>query len=219
MLIETMTTKEYRDAMLLYSSALKELNTKLEIINEEFAVKLKANPIEQIESRLKTPQSIAAKLVRRGYEPTLENALQYIDDIAGIRIICSFTSDIYKIATVITAQSYAKILRVKDYIQSPKSNGYRSYHMLVEVPVFMSGHIEYTRVEIQIRTIAMDFWASLEHKLRYKFEHAVPENLSNDLTDCATIVAALDEKMQSLNEDIEQYKPENLLNVQSNIAT
>lgn len=206
MLIENMTNREYRGAMLLYTSALKDLNVKLEIINEEFALRLKNNPIEHIKSRLKSPRSIARKLIKRGYEPTLENALEYIDDIAGIRIICSFTEDIYRIATVIEAQSYIRVIKVKDYIQNPKENGYRSYHMLIEIPVNMADRVEYTKVEIQIRTIAMDFWASLEHKIRYKFESEVPSSINEDLLTCANIVASLDEKMLSLNNDIEKYK-------------
>lgn len=205
MLIEQMTSKDYHNAMLLYSGALKELNTKFEIINEEFAIRLKSNPIEHIKSRLKTPRSIAKKLSKKGLEPTLENAVKYIDDIAGIRIICSFTEDIYHIATVIQAQRYINVLKIKDYMQNPKANGYRSYHMIVEVPVCLSGKTEMTRVEIQIRTIAMDFWASLEHKIRYKFESEVPGNINEDLLECANIISSLDEKMLSLNNEIEHY--------------
>lgn len=205
MLIEQMTSKDYHNAMLLYSGALKELNTKFEIINEEFAIRLKSNPIEHIKSRLKTPRSIAKKLSKKGLEPTLENAVKYIDDIAGIRIICSFTEDIYHIATVIQAQGYINVLKIKDYMQNPKANGYRSYHMIVEVPVCLSGKTEMTRVEIQIRTIAMDFWASLEHKIRYKFESEVPGNINEDLLECANIISSLDEKMLSLNNEIEHY--------------
>ncbi len=201
-----MTNNEYNEAMLLYSSALKELNVKLSIINDEFAARLNNNPIEHIKSRLKTPQSIAAKLRKKGYEPTLENAVKYVDDIAGIRIICSFTADIYHIAAVIKSQPYLKILRLKDYIENPKATGYRSYHMLVEAPVYMSGKIESAKVEIQIRTIAMDFWASLEHKIRYKFSSSIPNLLNNELIECADIAAALDEKMFELNKEIEKYK-------------
>ena len=206
MLIEQMTNREYRTAMLLYSAALKELDVKLQIINEEFSTRLKSNPIEHVKSRLKTPSSIAKKLIKRGFEPTLENAIEHIDDIAGIRIICSFTEDIYHIASVLQRQSYINVLKIKDYMQKPKSNGYRSYHMIVEIPVFMSGKTEMTRVEIQIRTIAMDFWASLEHKIRYKFESEVPQNINDDLFECASIISSLDEKMLSLNTEIEQYE-------------
>lgn len=205
MLLENMTTKDYRNAMFLYSCALKSVITKLETINEEFAITTKKNPIETIKSRLKSVQSIAYKLHRRGYEPTLENALLHLDDLAGARVICSFVPDIYKIAEIIKAHSDITVLRVKDYIENPKPNGYRSYHMLLEVPVCLSTETKMTKVELQIRTIAMDFWATLEHKIRYKFEKSVPDSLNNDLLECATIVASLDAKMYDLNKQIEMY--------------
>ena len=199
-----MTNKQYHAAMLTYTAALKQMNVLLETINEEFALRLKTNPIDHIKSRLKSLQSIAAKLQKKGLDPTWENAEKNIEDIAGIRIICSFTTDIYRIATVIEAQSQLKVLKVKDYIINPKPSGYRSYHMLVEVPVFLSGTIENTLVEIQIRTIAMDFWASLEHKLRYKYENEIPAYFSDELTNCARIIASLDDKMMRLNDEIER---------------
>lgn len=205
MLLENMTTNNYRNAMFLYSCALKSVITKLETINEEFALTTKKNPIESIKSRLKSVQSIEMKLKRRGYEPTLENALTYLDDLAGARVICSFIPDIYKIADIIKKHSDITVLRVKDYIENPKPNGYRSYHMLLEVPVCLSTEIKPTKVELQIRTIAMDFWATLEHKIRYKFEKSVPDSLNNDLLECATIVASLDDKMYDLNKQIETY--------------
>lgn len=201
--IEGMSVQEFKNATLNYSSALKTLNVMFETINDEFISRSMSNPIEHIKSRLKTPQSISAKLKKRGYEPTWENAVSYIDDIAGIRIICSFTSDIYKIATVIEAQSHIKVLRVKDYITNPKNSGYRSYHMLIEVPVHLSARVENVRVEVQIRTIAMDFWASLEHKMRYKYKTEIPARLSEELNDCADIVAFLDERMMRLNNAID----------------
>jgi putative GTP pyrophosphokinase len=208
MLIENMSPQEYRKAMFLYSGALREMTTKIDIIDEEFAVGSKTNPIEYVKARLKSPDSIRAKLIRRGFEPTFENALEYIDDIAGVRITCSFTPDIYRVAKIIARQADVKVLRVKDYIKKPKENGYRSYHMLVELPVSLRDEAVHTRVEVQIRTIAMDFWASLEHKIRYKFETEIPENLNFDLVECAEIVAYLDEKMYSLNTEIEKYKIE-----------
>lgn len=205
MLFDEMSGSEYKKAMFLYSGALKEMNTKIQIINGEFALNHKTNPIEHVKSRLKTTDSIVAKLIRRGYEPTFDNALKYIDDIAGIRIICAFTKDIYSLVDIINSQSDITVLKVKDYIKKPKENGYRSYHMIVDVPIYMSSEKTSARVEIQIRTIAMDFWASLEHKMRYKFESAVPENLNFDLLECAEIVSYLDEKMMSLNDEIEHY--------------
>lgn len=199
-----MSAQAFANAVINYKSALKNLNVMFETINEEFISRSMSNPIEHVKSRLKTPQSISAKLIKRGWEPTWENAVKYIDDIAGIRIICSFTSDIYKLATVIQAQSHIKILRIKDYIINPKPSGYRSYHMLVEVPVYLSARVETVRVEIQIRTIAMDFWASLEHKMKYKYESSIPPELTRELVDCANIVSFLDERMARLNEEIEK---------------
>lgn len=202
--IENMSAEAYNNAVINYKSALKSMNVMFETISDEFVSRSMSDPIEHKKTRLKTPQSIAAKLVKRGWEPTWENAVKHIDDIAGIRIICSFTSDIYKIATVIEAQKHIKVLGVKDYIENPKQSGYRSYHMLVEVPVYLSSKMEYVRVEIQIRTIAMDFWASLEHKMRYKYNSDVPAKLSEELNDCANIVSFLDERMARLNAEIEK---------------
>ncbi|MCH5185386.1 MAG: GTP pyrophosphokinase family protein [Oscillospiraceae bacterium] len=206
MLIESMTAKQYREKMYLYGSALKIINTKFEIINEDFNIMRKANPIESMKSRLKSAESAAAKLIRKGYEPTIENAVQYLDDLAGMRIICGFTEDIFSLVDVVHKQSDLKVLKVKDYITHPKKNGYRSYHMLVKVPVRTSDGISETKAEIQIRTIAMDFWASLEHKIRYKFEGRIPEELNFELVECADIVAYLDHKMLSLNNEMKKYK-------------
>ena len=202
--IEKMPAEAYRKATINYSAALKSLNVMFETINEEFMSRSMSNPIEHIKSRLKTAESISSKLKRKEIEPTWENAVKYIDDIAGIRIICSFTTDIYRIATVIEAQKHIKVLKVKDYINNPKSTGYRSYHMLVEVPVYLSARVENVIVEIQIRTIAMDFWASLEHKMRYKYKSEIPKALSDELNDCAEVVSLLDERMMHLNTQIEE---------------
>ena len=190
----------------LYNSALKEVGTKLEILNDEFVHIHKYNPIEYIKSRLKSPESICKKLKRNGHDTSLENMVQYINDIAGIRIVCSFTSDIYRMAEMIGKQNDLTVISVKDYIKHPKTSGYKSYHMLVTVPIFLSDKVVDTMVEIQIRTIAMDFWASLEHKIYYKFEGNAPEYISSDLRACAEIVSRLDEKMLSLNEAILKAK-------------
>lgn len=206
MLIESMTAKQYREKMYLHSSALRIINTKFGIINEDFNITKKTNPIESIKSRLKSPESAAQKLITKGYEPTIENALAYLDDLAGIRIICGFTEDIFALVDVVHKQEDLKVLKVKDYITNPKKNGYRSYHMLVKVPVRTADAVTETKVEIQIRTIAMDFWASLEHKIRYKFESRIPEELNFDLVECADIVAYLDHKMLSLNNEMKKYK-------------
>jgi putative GTP pyrophosphokinase len=186
----------------LYNSALKEVRTKVEILNDEFQQVHQYNPIEYIKSRIKTPESIVKKLKRYGYESSIDNMVSYVNDIAGIRIVCSFTSDIYKLAEMIGKQNDLTVISIKDYIKNPKESGYKSYHMLVTVPIFLSDRVIDTKVEIQIRTMAMDFWASLEHKIHYKFEGNVPEHIQSELIECADMVAALDDKMLSLNEEV-----------------
>ena len=200
--------ESWEEVILIYRSALKQIATKLEILNDEFQHVHRYNPIEHIKSRLKTSESIVKKLRRQGHESTIHNMVQYVNDIAGIRVICSFTSDIYRIAEMITNQGDIKVISVKDYLVNPKPSGYKSYHMLVSVPVYLSDRIVDTKVEIQIRTIAMDFWASLEHKIYYKFEGDAPEYISRDLRECAGIVSKLDAKMLSLNNAILQAKKE-----------
>lgn len=196
----------WKEVNLIYSSALKEIGTKLEILNDEFQHVHSYNPIEHIKSRLKTSESIVKKLKKNGYESTIENMVEYINDIAGIRVICSFTSDIYKIANMIRGQNDLKILSVKDYISYPKASGYKSYHMIVAVPIFLSDRITEAKVEIQIRTVAMDFWASLEHKINYKFEGNIPEYIKDELIDCAEMVSELDAKMMALNEEVQKLE-------------
>ena len=192
----------WKTVMFLYTSALKEVGTKLEILNDEFQHVHSYNPIEHIKTRIKTPESIVKKLKRNGHETSIENMVKYVNDIAGVRLICSFTSDIYKLAEMIGNQTDLKVLSIKDYIKNPKESGYKSYHMLVSVPIFLSDSVVDTKVEIQIRTIAMDFWASLEHKIYYKFEGNAPDYISRDLKECADMVATLDDKMLQLNEAI-----------------
>ena len=193
---------------LIYSAALKEVNTKLEILNAEFQMAHRYNPIEHLSARIKSPESIAKKLRHQGRAVTVENIVRYINDVAGIRIICSFTSDIYKLSELIRKQSDVKVLKIKDYIANPKENGYTSYHMIVSVPIFLSDMTIDTKVEIQIRTIAMDFWASLEHKMYYKFEGNAPENIRRELKECADLVGFLDRKMMAINEEIKKYSDE-----------
>ncbi|MDE7209828.1 MAG: GTP pyrophosphokinase family protein [Lachnospiraceae bacterium] len=192
--------------LLLYNAALLEIGTKLEILNNEFKQAHQYNPIEHITSRVKSPQSIAKKMRHNGREMTVENVVKYINDIAGIRIICSFTSDIYRIADLIAKQSDITVLKVKDYIVNPKPNGYTSYHMIVSVPIFLSDEVIDTKVEIQIRTIAMDFWASLEHKIYYKFEGNAPDHITRELKECADLVSFLDRKMLAINEEVQNCK-------------
>ncbi|EOS22726.1 hypothetical protein C806_03338 [Lachnospiraceae bacterium 3-1] len=196
----------WETVIFLYNSALKEVGTKVDILNDEFRHVHKYNPIEYVKSRIKSPESIVKKLKRHGYESTIDNMVKHINDIAGIRVVCSFTSDIYRLAEMIGRQNDLTVVSIKDYIKNPKESGYKSFHMLVTVPIFLSNGVVDTKVEIQIRTIAMDFWASLEHKIYYKFEGNAPEYISQDLRECAEIVSMLDAKMLSLNEAIIQAK-------------
>lgn len=205
---QTTSLEEWKRMQLIYSAALKEVNTKLEILNAEFQMAHRYNPIEHITARIKSPESIAKKLRHQGRAVTVENIVRYINDVAGIRIICSFTSDIYRISELIRKQSDVKVLKIKDYIANPKKNGYTSYHMIVSVPIFLSDMTIDTKVEIQIRTIAMDFWASLEHKMYYKFEGNAPENIRRELKECADLVGFLDRKMMAINEEIQKYSDE-----------
>lgn len=202
MLIENMSNHDLRLAMLPYSSALKVVNMYVETIEEELFANRRSNPIEHVKVRLKRPSSIARKLEKRGLEATVDNAVKYIDDIAGVRIVCLFQDDIYVIANVIKSLPNIRIVRIKDYIKEPKDNGYRSYHMHIEIPVRMLDGEQFVEVEIQIRTVAMDFWASVEHKIRYKKEPEIPDKISADLIKCANLIEKIDSKMQKLNKKI-----------------
>lgn len=198
----------WKEVMLIYNAALKQITTKLEILNDEFHHVHRYNPIEHIKSRIKTSESIVKKLKRHGYESTIKNMIQQVNDIAGIRVICSFTSDIYQIAGMISHHTDIRVLGVKDYIIKPKESGYKSYHMLVTVPVYLSDRIIDTKVEIQIRTAAMDFWATLEHKIYYKFEGNAPSYFREELAECARMVSDLDNRMLSLNNEILRLESE-----------
>lgn len=192
----------WKEVQLVYNSALKEIGTKLEILNDEFHHVHQYNPIEHIKARLKSPESIVKKLKKHGYESTIQNMVKYVNDIAGVRVICSFTSDIYRIAEMLINQNDIKVCSVKDYILNPKPSGYKSYHLIVTVPIFLSDRIIDAKVEIQIRTVAMDFWASLEHKIYYKFEGNAPEHIKRELVECAMMVSDLDARMLSLNDEV-----------------
>ena len=195
----------WKTIIFLYNAALKEVGTKLEILNDEFQHVHQYNPIEHIKTRIKTPESIVKKLRRYGHETSIENMVRYVNDIAAIRISCSFTSDIYLIADMISKQNDLTILARRDYMKNPKKSGYRSYHMLVTTPVFLSDSIIDTKVEIQIRTVAQDFWATLEHKMHYKFEGDGPDYITKELRECARYVAELDTRMEELNNEIQKY--------------
>ena len=194
--------------MMLYKFALDELETKIEILKQEFHLLHDYNPIEHTKSRIKTPESILKKLYRKGGEITFASIKENVKDIAGMRITCSFISDIYRISEMLQKQRDITFLEVKDYIKNPKPNGYQSLHLLVEVPVFMSDREERVCVEIQIRTIAMDFWASLEHKIYYKCNQSVPEKLLGELKDAADSVTALDRQMERLHNEIKTFRAE-----------
>jgi len=195
---------QFQEAMMMYTCAIREVKTKLEVLNDELSVRNKRNPIELIKSRVKKPMSIVEKLQRRGYPVTLDSMIENLDDVAGIRVICSFVDDIYDVADMLVRQDDIRVIAIKDYIKNPKENGYRSYHMIIEVPVFFSDKKQPMRVEVQIRTIAMDFWASLDHQLRYKKEVANAEKISMELKECAESIAATDEKMLAIRKTIEQ---------------
>ncbi len=192
--------------MMMYEFALKELETKIEILNDEFLALHEYNPIEHTKSRVKSPESLMKKLQRKGGAESLDEIRETVRDIAGLRITCSFTEDIYWVSNMLKNQTDIQVIEIKDYIQNPKPNGYRSLHMIIQVPVFMSDRQESVYVEVQIRTIAMDFWASLEHKIFYKYEGAVPAQLTNELKDAAESATALDHKMEKLRHEIESIK-------------
>ena len=194
----------WQEVILVYNAALKQINTKLEILNDEFQHVHQYNPIEHIKSRIKTSESIVKKLKRYGYESTIDNMVNYVNDIAGIRIVCSFTSDIYRMAEMIGKQNDLTVVSVKDYIKHPKESGYKSYHMLVTVPIFLSDRVVDTKVEIQIRTIAMDFWASLDHKLKYKKNVKNPELIAAELKKCADTISSVDLRMQEIRNMMEE---------------
>ncbi|MGG4217681.1 GTP pyrophosphokinase family protein [Paenibacillus jamilae] len=192
--------------MLIYKFALDEMETKIEILKQEFQALHDYSPIEHTKSRLKSPESIMNKMLRKNSELSLEAIKDSIKDIAGLRITCSFISDIYDVSNMLQRQSDLKVLEIKDYIKNPKPNGYQSLHLLVQVPVFMSDCEELVCVEVQIRTIAMDFWASLEHKIFYKYNQSVPESLTRELKNAADSANALDLQMERLHREIKEIK-------------
>ncbi len=190
------------ELMLKYNLALDLLETQLNMIIKEFEFKNKYNPVEHIKSRLKSESSALEKLEKKGYDITIENLINHIHDMIGVRIVCSFISDVYDIVNIIKNSKQFKIKSEKDYIENPKDTGYISYHMIVLVPIYFNDNIEYIEAEIQIRTIAMDFWASLDHKIQYKFPEETPENIKQELYDCSLVIQALDKKMYELNENV-----------------
>lgn len=182
----------------VYEAGIKEIQTKLEILDSEFKVKFDHNPIHHIESRLKKPESIIKKAIDKDITLTEKEIMNHIHDIAGIRVICNYRDDVYVVAQLLIDQDDIRLIKIKDYIQNPKPNGYRSLHLVLEVPIFLAEGVQPIHVEVQLRTIAMDFWASLEHKLRYKTENNVPEDIKEELIQCAIDISELDNKMQNI---------------------
>lgn len=189
---------EFQQIMMIYEGAVKEITTKLDILNKEYKVTGRRNPIETIKSRIKSPESIAKKLQDKGYPVTFDAMTEHLDDIAGVRIVCPYICDIYTIADMLLAQPDIKKIEEKDYIKNPKESGYRSLHLVIEIPVFLSNSTHEVRVEIQLRTIAMDFWASLEHELRYKTQAHVNESVRRELRHAAEGIANIDREMEEI---------------------
>lgn len=200
------SAKQLQTMLMMYSCAIREFKTKVEVLNDELSIRSQRNPIEFIKSRVKTPISIYNKLKRKGFEISLDAVRNQLFDVAGVRIICSFVDDIYKIADMIVKQDDIKVLEVKDYIKNPKLNGYRSLHMICQIPVFFSDRKELLSVEVQIRTIAMDFWATLEHDLRYKKDLPLIQEIQDELHECAEAIAMTDNKMMEIRDKIEVYQ-------------
>jgi len=187
--------QEMVEMRLLYNAAIKQISTKLEILNEEFNVKNARNPIHHVEARMKSPQSIIKKLNLKNMDISITSAKQ-LNDIAGIRVVCGYLDDVYNIAEMLLMQTDIKLVKYQDYIKEPNFNGYRSLHLDIEVPVFLSDHIENVIVEVQIRTVAQDFWASLEHDIRYKSDKYIPQDICDDMLQSANEIAEIDLKMQ-----------------------
>ena len=198
------TAKPYMEMMMQYECAVRELETKLNVLNDEFSTVYNYNPIETIKTRVKELMSILGKMEKKGIPPTVENIENTLNDIAGVRVICSFPEDIYAIADILTNQDDIVLIKRKDYITNPKPNGYRSLHLIVEIPIFLSTGKKMMRAEIQFRTIAMDFWASLDHKLKYKHDVKHPEEIAEMLKACAESINELDYRMQEIHNRIER---------------
>ena len=200
-LLDTML--DFKELMLGYSCAIKEIRTKLEILDKEFEVINQRNPISSIHTRLKSQTSIMEKMARKGLDYTRENIENNLNDIAGLRVICSYVDDIYRIADALTNQDDIELIARKDYIENPKPTGYRSLHLIVSIPIFFAEHTKKVRAEVQIRTIAMDFWASLEHEIKYKKHITNTEEIAERLKKCSEVIAYTDNMMQSIRAEID----------------
>ncbi len=186
----------------IYDSALKELQLRLETLKVSFRLRESYNPIEHIKLRIKSPESILKKVALRGLNLDYTDIKESLNDLAGIRVVCTFKSDIYRIANYIKCYEDIRVIEIKDYVENPKESGYQSYHMIVEIPVYMTDGKKVTKVEIQIRTLAMDFWAALEHKIKYKYELQVPYDIKKELSECAKVADTLDDKMLGLHRKV-----------------
>ncbi len=200
------TVVGYKELMMMYTCAIKEIRTKFDVLNTEFNVRYQRNPISYMTTRLKRTSSIVEKLTKKGKSFSIENIEENLNDIAGIRVVCSYIDDIYQIADALIQQDDITLIKRKDYIANPKPNGYRSLHLIVEVPVFFAEMAKPMKVEVQIRTMAMDFWASLEHQLKYKHEIPEQEAIVKQLSDCAEELAGTDAKMLSIRRRIESLR-------------
>lgn len=200
-------TMPYRELMAYYKCAIMEVETKFKVLSEELSLEYDRNPIETIKTRLKSVDSITDKLLNRNLTLTVENIENHIFDVAGIRVICGFPSDIYTISEAFLNQDDITLIERKDYIRNPKPNGYRSLHLIVETPIFLHDEKRLMKVEVQFRTISMDWWASLEHKIRYKKEVEVPEEIARELFQCAEVAAALDKRMEQIQKTVAGRTP------------
>ena len=199
---------QYKEMMMMYACAAKEMRTRFEVLNSEFNLRTSRNPIKFINTRLKRSSSLVEKMERLGTPLSIENIEANINDVAGIRVICSYVDDIYMIAQALIRQNDIELISQKDYIANPKPNGYRSLHMIVRIPVHFEGGTKYVKVEVQIRTIAMDFWATLEHELKYKNQFADGDKVANELMECANIISDADEKMLAIRKWTEENSTE-----------
>jgi putative GTP pyrophosphokinase len=198
---------QFRELMMMYNCAIREVRTKLEVLNDELSIRNSRNPIEFIESRIKRPLSIVDKLKRYGEPVNVESIERSLNDVAGIRVICPFIDDIYSVADMLLSQDDITLIKKKDYIENPKPNGYRSLHLILEVPVFFSNQKKPMRVEVQIRTIAMDFWSSVDHQLKYKHDVPNADELSAQLKECADIISQTDMRMLAIKNQLYSSEP------------
>jgi putative GTP pyrophosphokinase len=194
---------QLREMEYLYNAAIKQLTMRFEILNDEFRIKYARSPIHHIESRLKSTQSIIKKLIRKNHEITIDSAKKNLNDIAGVRVVCCYIDDVYSVADMLLRQTDIRLVNKQDYIETPNYNGYRSLHLDIEIPIYLSEHTEYVAVEIQLRSVAMDFWASLEHDLRYKSDKDIPDSICKEMLESSDEINALDVKMQEIYKKIQ----------------